>query len=91
MSPHIIRKIDDNYPSCSVIDNKPTNKMPGFVGKEGASIIKINSDNAFLNDSSKVVDLNVCIDNQNKVSFIKQMPASKISFMTTILCSKLPL
>ncbi len=46
MSPKIPRNIYDNYPSGSVVDNNPTNKMPGFAGKEEASIIKMNSDNA---------------------------------------------
>ncbi len=52
MLPQILRKIDDDYPSGSVIEGKPINKMPGFAEKEVASIIKMNIDNAVLNDSS---------------------------------------
>ncbi len=69
-SPQIPRSIDDNSPSGSVVDYKQTNKFPRFAGKEEALVIKRNNDKAFLNDISKVVDMNVCINNQSEVSFI---------------------
>ncbi len=68
MSPQTPRSIDDNYPCGSVVDHKPTNKMSGFPRKEEASVIKTNNDIVFMKDPSKVVDLNVCINNQNEVS-----------------------
>ncbi len=91
ISPQTSRSIDDNYPSGSVIDHKTTNKIPGFAGKEKHSVIKMNNCNAFLKDHLKVVDLNVCIDNQNDVSSNKKMKLPKISFMTAIFSQKIPL
>ncbi len=70
MSPQIPRGIDDNSPSRSDVNDKPTNKLPGYVVKEEASVFKRNNDNDYLNDSSKVVHMNICINNQIKVSFI---------------------
>ncbi len=37
MSPQILRS---DSPSGSVVDNKPTNKLPGFARKEEASVIR---------------------------------------------------
>ncbi len=74
MPPQIPRKIDDNYLSGSVEINQQNAR---FAVKEEASIIKMNSGNTFLNDSSKFVDLNICINNQNKVSFIEKIDTIK--------------
>ncbi len=65
--------------------------MPGFPGKEEAANLKKNSDNAYLNDSSKVVDLNVSINNQYKVSFIAKNDSIKNKLYDGNSLVKIPL